>query len=65
MTSLVIKVKWKQCKHVNTVSQLGLIVAEDRCVLEAGHKGFHRGDKGVWATHDRLQSFVENDGRSL
>lgn len=54
-----------RCPEILQVSQLGIIIAEDQCVLPKGHKGFHKCPRGVWGEQKAIQSIIENEGRSL
>lgn len=66
MTGPIIKVKRsKQCKHKLEIFQLGILINQVQCVLDEGHPGFHKCAAGTWSTQDKLQSIIENEGRSL
>lgn len=54
------------CPEKLPVSQNFVHIMEHQCMLEKGHPGLHRSLHGaVWATHDRVQSIIESEGRSL
>lgn len=66
MTGIVIKVTdADQCPQKLDIHQHGILINQIQCTLPTGHPGFHRCAAGVWSTQDRLQSIIENEGRSL
>ena len=51
----------KQCKHKMTLcNHVGFIIAEERCVFDAEHKGAHSTPKGrTWVTQTDKQRYLE------
>lgn len=65
MTTIKLKDS-NRCKHKLDIHQHGILVSQVHCVRHIGHAGFHKTAQGsVWATQDKLQSIIENEGKSL
>lgn len=65
-SGIVIKVQDSdRCPEELQVSQFGLIISVDQCELPKNHTGLHRCARGVWAEQKKIQSIIENEGRSL
>jgi hypothetical protein len=54
-----------RCPELLEIFQTGIQIGCHRCELPKGHPGLHRCAVGAWAEQSKIQSIIENEGRSL